>query len=285
MVGPPAELVSCHAKLARAQERLQQLATAIRDWRQPDPYRLVREEEAGAKNYTEYVYRVKVLRQPPLDWSVTIGEILYNVHSALDHLANRLAERHGTSQQVTFPIFKNRAKFWRKNKTGSGYVSQSGAARLMLMPQDARRLIEEVQPYQSGNQSPRHPLWLLHELSNADKHHALHVVGSALVDTRVIPLNRRDAQVEIRSVNFGPFNDGDEIGRVRVWMTGPNPDVELRTQFATEEALAETGPAAGRESRDSPPSDHRLRSSGSLCGPFRALLLIPLAVFQRSVAP
>ncbi len=54
----------------------------------------------------------------PLKCSVHIGDALYNLHSALDHLMWRLAERAAApdppEQVVTFPIFKNRSRFWRK---------------------------------------------------------------------------------------------------------------------------------------------------------------------------
>lgn len=242
----PPELQSCLVKLDRAHDRLQEFASRILDHREPNPYRLIRQEEQGRGNYVDYVYRVEVIRSPPLEASVTIGEFLYNVHSALDHLANRLVERAENDGNVVFPIFKNRAKFWRKDRDGS-FSARSGAAKLVLMPDDAHGLIEDVQPYKRGNDGPLHPLWLLHELSNADKHHALHIMGSALTRSILTPTVRQDAQIEWRDRNYGPFENGDVIARLRVWITGPNPDLQFQTKFATTEAFAKEGPAAGRE--------------------------------------
>jgi hypothetical protein len=239
------ELAGCLLKLARARDHLDNLKARIEAFREPKPYRLIRETQTETDGYSDDVFRVEVLRTPPLDWSLVIGELLYNVHSSLDHLANRLADRHGSSQRVTFPIFKNRSKFWRKDKDGS-WNGRSGAARLMLMPPDVHRLVEEVQPYQRGDDAPSHPLWLLHELSNADKHQALHIVGSAVTGTKLWANPSQDVMVEHRWVNLGPFNDGDEIGCVRCWVTGPNPKATVKANFATAEAFSEPGPAAGQ---------------------------------------
>ncbi len=188
-------------------------------------------------------------REPvPLVCSILLGDALYNMHSALDHLMWRLAERatpeDPPERTVLFPIFKKRGEFWRKDRRTGDYTRWSGAHRLGLIPEDARQLVIELQPYQRGDESPRHPLWLLHELSNWDKHRTLHIASAATVDDRLAITKLQNLEIDFRPESR-PLKGETEIGRLALMPTGPDAEAIVHPQFAVNEVFGEGGPAAG----------------------------------------
>ena len=102
----------------------------------------------------------------PIEWAVIIGEIAYNLRSALDHLIWQLVIGNGKTPTTSnqFPIQLEKAKY-------------DDAVRRQLRGVDtySRRVIEDVQPYQdrSGTGSL---LWILHSICNIDKHRHLNLV-------------------------------------------------------------------------------------------------------------
>lgn len=238
-------LEGCALKLARAWEHMNAFQQVTKAHRESGAYRLRRRFDRQA---SELSWTVESDPPLPLKCSAHIGDALYNMHSALDHLMWRLAERaaapESPEQAITFPIFKNRSKFWRKDRRGA-YTRWSGAHRLTLVPEDARALVEELQPYQHGDDGPQRPLWLLHELSNCDKHRTLHIAGSATVDDRLEIRKLKDAEIDFRP-RSRPLEGETEIGRLTLTATGPNAEIEVHPQFAINEVFDEGGPAAGQ---------------------------------------
>jgi hypothetical protein len=94
------------------------------------------------------------------------GDVIQNLRSALDHLANQLVEVGSPggepSRTVAFPICAS------ANKYESAKVK-----KLQGMRPDAVRKIDALKPYKGGNDT----LWKLHSLSNIDKHKTLFTVG------------------------------------------------------------------------------------------------------------
>ncbi len=242
-------LDGCRLKLERAVAHIESLNEAIQRLRQAPPNKPVCELDPQTG---EYVWWVEGTDDPPARWSPVIGDILHNLHSALNHLAWQLAIRKNYGHQLpaesraTFPIFKNRARFWRKRKDGV-WTGLSGATSLLRFPGDARQLVLAVQPYKDGQRSPDHPLWILHALSNEDKHKAIHVVRSAIVDSRLRIDELEDARIEHFTPIQGHVRGRTEIGRMKLVETGPNPNVQLQPAFALAEAFGDGVPVvAGR---------------------------------------
>lgn len=114
------------------------------------------------------VVQVELSEPLPESWGPRIGDVLHNLRSSLDHLAYALAAAHtglplseALEKGTGFPIFDNAADFHDKRK---GQRSIRGIAS------DAQATIERLQPYQRGPDFGLDPLWLLHQLSNIDKH-------------------------------------------------------------------------------------------------------------------
>jgi hypothetical protein len=97
--------------------------------------------------------------QPPPRLGTIVGDVVHNLRSALDVAAWQLAIDHdeakarGDQLRIQFPLTRNAEKF-KKHKA------------LPFFSEDARLLLERLQPYQPSNQT----LGWLRDLSNADKH-------------------------------------------------------------------------------------------------------------------
>lgn len=235
----PHALNGCRLKLERAVAHTESLNKAIQRFRETYAGELIRDEDAETGEDVWWIDGVHV--DPPPKWSPLLGDIFHNLHSSLDHLAWQLAVRENggcelpAGERITFPIFKNKSRFWRRRPDGK-WTGLSGANTLLRFPEDARALVVAVQPYNDGNRAPNHPLWALHQLSNEDKHKTLHVVRSAMVDSRLEIEELEDARIEHFTPIQGPVKGKTEIGRILVHM-GPNGEVKLKPAFAIAEAF------------------------------------------------
>jgi hypothetical protein len=99
----------------------------------------------------------------PLAFQVEAGAYINVLRSGLDMLATTLAHRHGMTkpEDAYFPVAKS-ALQWRDG-------SYKGAKLVNLLPRLDRRVIENLQPYQGGNEL----LWSLHHLDIVRKHRRL----------------------------------------------------------------------------------------------------------------
>src|SRR3954469_10609303 len=107
-------------KLNRALEHLEALERELTTWLKTKPYTLVDEPDPdGAPDSVKFRVRARRLRieriEPVPDrFSLLIGDFLFNVRSALDHLALALAYKFTPSISDTqvgwseFPIFGER---------------------------------------------------------------------------------------------------------------------------------------------------------------------------------
>jgi hypothetical protein len=246
----PHALGGCRLKLERAVLHVETLNKAIQRFREPTTHELVRDFDPETEETVWWVEGIN--DDPPAAWSPLVGDILHNFHSALDHLAWQLALRRNyghalpAEYRAMFPIFKNKTKFWRKRPDGR-WTGLSGANSLLRFPGDARKLVLAVQPYKNGQRSPEHPLWVLHALSNEDKHKTLHVVQSAMVDSALQIDELDDARIEHFMPIQGRIRGRTEIGRLKIEDTGPNVKVKLQPAFAVGEAFGDEVPfVAGR---------------------------------------
>jgi hypothetical protein len=153
--------------------------------------------------------------------SLTVGDCLHNLRAALDYIVWDLAGTKGTRSHQ-FPIVEDSTEFWKQAiKRG----------RLADVDPAAQTDIEKLQPYHGRNGARNHPLWLLNELVNADKHHAL-------VLTAVIA---KDMQFRVGDARGGFFGGTHRNGDI-LWQSqrGVFPKVEIQNavQIAFKEPPA-----------------------------------------------
>jgi hypothetical protein len=161
-----------------------------------DAYSVSRHDDAKAG---QRLWKVEIRKRPPLiEWGGLIGECLFNFRSALDHLAYDLAVSHigaplpaEVEAGSEFPIFWKRAPRERDLDRRVGSVHP-----------DARRLIEDMQPY---CRTDRAALKYLDALHNFDKHRTLLLVAS--VSTGFAHYGDMD----VTDFNFGHLEDGDVL--------------------------------------------------------------------------
>jgi hypothetical protein len=234
-VSPLADpLEGVRLKVKRAVEHYDTLKTEIRAFFDSKPYEVTTEYESKGRRH---VARIHIKRDPPPVLGLLIGECLYQLRTALDHLAWQLASIDGRTPPETteFPIFKDRPKYERARDRKMG-----------SLPKEAQDLIDGFQPCdpKASGDPAEHPLWLLHRLTNDDKHQRLHLVFSTPLgfDGRFGP----QGNLEV-GFTTGPFQDGDEIGWAKMGPPGnPQKDVQI-TSAGFALAFPPGGTAAGKD--------------------------------------
>ena len=127
---------------------------------------------------------------PPIRLSAIVGDVLFNLRSALDHLVCGLAKRADSSAEcetLQFPICTSEEAF------------DKGIRRKQLegISVDAVRMIRSVQPFLLGENSAKlHALALLHDLNNRDKHRAVHITLGTSQNTEVALLDERNVPID-----------------------------------------------------------------------------------------
>ena len=103
--------IGASLKMWRAAFHVEMLNAAIERFREPGTYELTSEDDPQTD---ERVWYAEIKRDAPNTWAPVIGDLLHNLHSALDHVAWQLAVERNYGHDLppgtraTFPIFKNR---------------------------------------------------------------------------------------------------------------------------------------------------------------------------------
>lgn len=201
------------------------------------PYEVTSERNPrpGAEGYR---YRVGDLVAVPDDWPVYIGEVLYNLRSALDHLAYQLGLLHSGRKMAAlanvsaFPLMGRPADFANTDKCGGMWMLQGVA------PGHAAT-IEQLQPYQREREFDDllWDLWghfplprflnFLNDLHNAEKHRTLAVVHYAIDYTTHQPT------CKVRFSFADSLKSNAVIGHCRC----PESDMHMKPKFSIGPAL------------------------------------------------
>lgn len=153
-------------KVKRAEEHLTTIRSQIEDCldkgevfseRNPDDHRLLR-------------FRFDIPQPDPV-FNIIIGECLYDLRSALDHIVYQLVLVNGRipTTDNQFPICR----------APQGFDKNLRKDRLCGVSVKAKAVIERLQPYRRNDVPDvnHDPLWVLNHLNNLDKHRTLTVVG------------------------------------------------------------------------------------------------------------
>lgn len=218
-------LVSVHAKVDRARDHLLRLDDELQAYLDADPITVVRQFQPESKMA---FIAVRVKQQPPVSLSVLVGEIAHQLRSGVDHIANGLvlAAGNAPTRRTAFPVCLRPPT----------RLSVSGGVTAETLAQ-----VDAVQPYRQGNPEA-HPLHVLNELWNVDKHRNLHLTALMLTNTQV-SLSPPDGS----SMVGGQFRTtvvGDDaiIGGFRFAGGVIDSDWELTAKGSSFVALGEPGP-------------------------------------------
>jgi hypothetical protein len=226
------DLSGARVKLDRAQEQLFALGDMLAAFAEDEPYQLVARVEPGAtEDLVDYRYIVTDLRPTRPEFAAHIGEILHNFRSALDYFVYASATRHSFSTQ--FPIF-HRSSDW----------PAKSPPMMRAVPRRYVRIVEQAQPYHLSDPS-EHTLSKLNYLSNTDKHRLLNTTATALSDAAPTFLPERDVAV-IHDVvmNVGVLEEGEELVRLVIEPSGPDPAVAMAGEFRLAITFRDAAPIA-----------------------------------------
>jgi hypothetical protein len=177
-------------KIHRAHEHLAAIEGEIKRFESLNPYLVTRERDA---ENLRYLWRFHLTVPVPEILPVLLGDFLFNLHSALDHLAWQLSllTRPKPYPLTQFPIFSERERI------------DEAKSKVPHVSDEAWDIIESLQPYHAGDKEAfATPLWMLYELHRIDKHRTLPVV---VVQARQL------TGVWAASKDFRGLNDGDVI--------------------------------------------------------------------------
>lgn len=169
---------SARLKLIRADYHLRDLNAAIAGWLGSRPYTFT--DYPHPDRLGETVRRIEPTK-PPARIALVFGDYVNALRAALDHVVFDLCGRPA-NDKTGFPIFCVRTPGPFVGRHRKGYV-QEAPKLLRGVGQQAQQFIEGRQPYHWADFAGRHPLWVLSELVNADKHRAIPVILSAARDT------------------------------------------------------------------------------------------------------
>lgn len=217
-------LAPCWAKASHAERHLKALHEQVSKYLAGKPFEVEGRVDAET---AAYVATLSIREPPPLLWSLMAGDVVANLRAALDHAVCRLVEMEGgeVTNSHAFPILdapprpNQRKRQWDDTIRGVG--------------EDAERIIEMAQPFSGSPDEVRHTVMhSLRELSNEDKHRVLLARYTTIPGKSDIPIrvgSCRDIepieQVELYANR--PLQDGDEIIRAKVKITGPSPEARV----------------------------------------------------------
>lgn len=156
------EAVGPWLKAERADLHIRDLNRLQRRFFDSDAYETFSEYNSETRHL---YYRVKINRPIPRAWAILIGDVLHNLRSALDVLANQAISKGGgtVTNRTGFPIWDTKEKL--KSALEKGQIK--GA------PRPVYKIVRALKPYQGGNDL----LWWLHRLNIKDKHRLVVPVG------------------------------------------------------------------------------------------------------------
>ncbi len=165
------------AKLTRAECQIEILQQKIGDiWPPRKAWPVQPKADRAGLEYRFYLGELPSIEP---DWALIVGEIMFDLRSALDHLVFQLHVRRYAGRTIPakverssqFPIFYSPSDFAKR-----------GAWRIENLGERERRAIRWLQPHITQRDKwwwVRHSLEDLDTFHNIDKHRKLHLVTSA----------------------------------------------------------------------------------------------------------
>jgi hypothetical protein len=219
----PLDLNGCYAKIERAKKHIRDFDRERIFFLDADPYVVITKFNSE-QNVTESI--LGPLPVMPNELSLMVGDAIQNLRSALDYLVAALVRSIGNEPRfVYFPI----------SETPEKYISES-EGKTKGMPQEAKQLIDSMEPYGGGNGND---LWYLHTLNNADKHRLLMTVCANVGQQAIFTLSP-GGNTFSTLVHAPGLKEGDVLGSV-----SGNSEGEQRINFTFDIAFGKPESIAG----------------------------------------
>ena len=218
------------AKIARAETQIEALDADLGAFCTKIKGLIVHETNSEAGEQA-WVYR-GATPNAPIEWSVSVGEVLYNLRSALDHLVWQLVLGNGQKpgRNNEFPVVNSHddwqdATRWKLTGVGD----------------DVKEQIRRLQPYTGGINLPFDvsAFWTLQSLCNIDKHR--HPIFCIAVTSGIGPVVFGENQPPRRisasrhplkgTAILGKINPGSVLLRLNDPEQGLKPEFQIEVRF------------------------------------------------------
>jgi hypothetical protein len=224
-------LADAWGKLQRANKHAGALHREVCAFRDSKAVRIA---HGGDLEAGDYFFWVNLSEEPPLrEWGLTVGDVIHNLHSALDCLAWQLTligpkgePTEAEAKSIYFPIMRSLTAF-------------RDHATLRHVTCTHRDMLQEVQPYQRGYGS----LMFLRELSKRDKHRAIQPVY--LIDDGFRLKTEAFSDCEITDTEYfaaGPLEHERKLARIQGRATGPEPKLDGKAKLSGKVTLSDGTP-------------------------------------------
>jgi len=226
----PLAVVGIRLKVRRAHEQLHALESEVRRFMDRKPYAIVGDFN---EDRSEYLFKFREFERPPVAWGVTLGEIVHNLRSALDHAIFQLTlkcsgkPRHGSG----FPILTDPADWDRPNRDGTGLSRTSGLHQVGGTSGAVQAIVQASQPYATNPDDPtQSPLWGIHKMWTQDKHRFLSFAAARVVHESV---GVTPAVAGSSFLKGGLLKDGAVVAGYRFKAPAPE-EVKVNGKFAAQ---------------------------------------------------
>jgi hypothetical protein len=162
-------LILVRVKVQRAKKHLLDLEAEVITFRDKKIYGVRTDADLTSGKFSAPVNALRAFRKLSFSAVSAAGDVVQNLRTALDYLANQLVwvgSGEPPSRRVEFPIAKDAATYEGEK-----------ARKVEGMCPKAVKAIDALKPYKGGNDL----LWKIHELNNIDKHRALFTVDTDCV--------------------------------------------------------------------------------------------------------
>ena len=179
---------SWRLKVERAKKHLNEIEREMRLYSERHPYEAVRDQKTQ-KNPNVWRFRLRLTDYPDPMIAVIVGDFLFNLRSALDHLAVAIAPRK-RKRSAFFPV--EMIDPWptddeTANRPDTLKARQRFESAVNGMPTDAVAVIKELQPYQSpADVLKTHFIYVLSGLEHADKHRNLILLRNGVKNVKLV---------------------------------------------------------------------------------------------------
>jgi hypothetical protein len=224
-------------KLRRADEHFVTLDNEVSAYFNTEPHAYPADADYNTGRYS---IRVTIKTPPPVRLGVLCGDFIHCLRCVLDHLV--CANVPHITRRTAFPLYNSGGAFFSKVVTPAR--ENKPGPLTGLDPEGAVfALVERAQPYKGAHGYAEHPLWVLGELSNADKHRA--ILARAATHRKLDEPTLRFAGTDIEYLGRAeliydqPLEDGAEVLRGQFRVTGAHPQVQVHGHFPVRIAFGE----------------------------------------------
>lgn len=221
------------AKFNRSKQQFDVLRSEIKEFLEQDPRPHYSRGYFDPEAW-EWIERFQVREPPPLRFGVILGDCLHNLRSALDLLICQLTLLDGGTvadcETTQYPIAsKSEEQF-------------EGTAdyRIPMLSKRHRAMVKQSQPYRAGEDASTHPLLVLAELSNADKHRVLNPTFSVMKSDAAKVLDGMAGNYQGDGTDpaksWRMLDRGSRLEHGTAWLR-----VEFHREILTERPLVEVG--------------------------------------------